>query len=129
MISEALKSRPENLAFICIRTTEGLPKTLASRVFEKQNIRSSLLAAVNYTGANCSRSKKQFFSKDIIAVEENDESRSWPESLRELNLILEEGYLPKHNEADQPVLILFGNTENKGKNLPEEKDSRNNKQL
>jgi four helix bundle protein len=60
-----------------------MSKTDSSRIIGKQLIRSVTSTAANYRAACLSRSKKEFYSKISIVVEEADETLFWLEILKD----------------------------------------------
>jgi four helix bundle protein len=65
------------------RTLNSFPET---KTIQYQLIKSSTSVAANYRAACRARSKKEWFAKISIVVEEIDESNFWLEIIPDLNL-------------------------------------------
>lgn len=91
---EGLKIRTKKFAIEIIQLYEYMTKNEVVRIIYNQLIRSVTSTAANYRAACLARSKKEFFSKMSIVVEEADETYFW------IDLLKETGYFKKH-EADR----------------------------
>ena len=80
---ERLKKRTKQLAVDVVLFYDEMKKTDATRVIGKQLIRSVTSTAANYRAACVARSRREFFSKMSIVVEEADETLFWLEMLRD----------------------------------------------
>jgi four helix bundle protein len=80
---EAFKKRTKKFSLNVIRLFQSLPKTEEARTIGKQLLDSATSVAANYRAVCRARSKKEFFSKLSITVEEADESVLWLELLVE----------------------------------------------
>lgn len=96
---EKMKDRTKKFAVDTIQFCDSLMTKKASDVITYQLVKSSTSTAANYRAACNARSKKEFFSKICIVVEEADETQYWMEVIRdtklskngeELNRLLEE---------------------------------------
>jgi len=99
---------------------ESLPMTATTRNVNFQLTKSSTSTGANHRAASRARSKKEFFAKISIAVEEADESLYWLELLKakEYNMDREElDALIK--EADEITRILATARYKAGKGLNE----------
>lgn len=87
MNSNELAGRLKQLAYRIVPMCEQLPARKVSGIIESQILRSAFSAAANYRAASKAISKRSFISKLSIAFEKADETLSWLEDIRELNLI------------------------------------------
>ena len=85
-----MKGRTKKFAVDVIQFCESLKVSKATYVIIYQLVKSSTSTGANYRAACHARSRKEFFSKICIVVEEIDESKYWLEIIRESNLT-EEG--------------------------------------
>ena len=103
---ESFKNRTKQLSIKVIQLFNNREKTTALNVIAYQLIKSSTSTAANYRAACIARSKKEFFSKISITVEEADETVFWLEILKDLDLV-EEGIIqPLLNEAEEILKVL-----------------------
>ena len=83
---EKMKSRTKKFAVDVIRFCESLNSSKASSVITYQLVKSATSTGANYRAACKARSKKEFFSKICIVVEEVDESEYWLEVIMDAEL-------------------------------------------
>ena len=83
---EMMKKRTKTFAVEVIGFCETLKKSKASAVIIYQLVKSATSTGANYRAACRARSKKEFFSKMSIVVEEADESEYWLQVIKESNL-------------------------------------------
>lgn len=83
---ETLKLRTKKFAIDVIHFCESLKATKASSVITYQLVKSATSTGANYRAACRARSKKEFYSKLCIVVEEADESEYWLELIKESEL-------------------------------------------
>ena len=76
---EQLRKRIKAWVVRVLDFCEQLPMNAATRVINFQLIKSSTSTGANHRAACRARSKKEFFAKISIAVEEADESQYWLE--------------------------------------------------
>ncbi|MEZ5003050.1 MAG: four helix bundle protein [Chitinophagales bacterium] len=99
---ENLKNRTKEFAVNVIGFCETLNASRATNVITYQLIKSATSTGANYRAACNARSKKEFFSKICIVVEEIDESKYWLELIQSTNLSKEKeslnGLLIEGNE-------------------------------
>lgn len=69
-------------------------------------IKSSTFTAANYLAVLRGRSKKEFYAKPSIVVEESDETLFWLEILMEPDLIAKELLKPHKGEVEEILKIL-----------------------
>jgi four helix bundle protein len=80
---EKMKARTKSLALAVIKLVESTDNSKSGRVVNYQLVKSATSVAANYRAACRARSKKEFFAKMSIAVEEADETLFWLEILSE----------------------------------------------
>ena len=83
---EMMKKRTKKFAVDVILFCDSLKKVKASSVVTYQLVKSASSTAANYRAACRARSKKEFFSKICIVVEEADETEFWLEIINDANL-------------------------------------------
>ena len=83
---EQLKKRTKKLAVDVIDFCSSLKDVKASGVVTYQLVKSSSSVGANYRAACRARSKKEFYSKICIVVEEADETEYWLEIIKEAEL-------------------------------------------
>ena len=83
---EMMKDRTKKFAVDVLLFCESLKKTKSTTVISYQLIKSATSTAANYRAACRARSKKEFFSKICIVVEEADETEFWLEIIKDTNL-------------------------------------------
>jgi len=86
---EKMKKRTKRFAVDVILFCDTLKKSQASSVIIYQLVKSATSTAANYRAACRARSKKEFFSKICIVVEEVDETEFWLEIIDDTNLAKE----------------------------------------
>ena len=92
---EMMKARTKKFAVDVIHFCDSLEKSRSVSVITYQLIKSATSTAANYRAACRARSKKEFFSKICIVVEEVDETEFWLELIKDANLTKEEEVLEK----------------------------------
>lgn len=83
---EGMKKRTKKFAVDVIQFCDSLEKSRSVSVITYQLIKSATSTAANYRAACRARSKKEFFSKICIVVEEIDESEFWLELIKDAHL-------------------------------------------
>jgi len=83
---EEMKKKTRTFAVNTINFCDSLKKKKASDVITYQLVKSASSTGANYRAVCRARSKKEFFSKICIVVEEVDESQYWFEVIEEANL-------------------------------------------
>ncbi|MBL4625198.1 MAG: four helix bundle protein [Flavobacteriales bacterium] len=78
-----MKKRTKKFAVDVIQFCGSLKNNKASSVITYQLVKSATSTGANYRAACRSRSKKEFFSKICIVVEEVDESEYWLEVIQD----------------------------------------------
>jgi four helix bundle protein len=103
---EKFKQRLKQFALRVIKLYQALPKTGEAQVIGKQLLRSATSVAANYRAACRARSKKEFYSKLSIVVEEADETLFWLELLSESEIFSQEKLQPITIEALEILKIV-----------------------
>ena len=104
---ERMKQKTKVFAVEVISFCNSLKSERASSVVSYQLIKSATSTGANYRAACKARSKKEFFSKLSIVVEEADETKYWLEVILEANLSNRSESLNKlHNEANEITKIM-----------------------
>lgn len=83
---EKMKSRTKKFAVDVIRFCDSLKTCKASSVITYQLVKSATSTGANYRAACNARSKKEFYSKICIVVEEADETEYWLEVIEDADL-------------------------------------------
>lgn len=83
---EKLKLKTKKFAIDIILFCVSLKAKKASSVITYQLVKSATSTGANYRAACRARSKKEFFSKLCVVVEEADESVYWLELIKETGL-------------------------------------------
>ena len=104
---ERMKHKTKTFAVDVISFCNSLKSDRASSVVSYQIIKSATSTGANYRAACKARSRKEFFSKLCIVVEEIDETKYWLEVILEANLSSKLGFLNKlYNEANEITKIM-----------------------
>ena len=83
---EKMRKRTKKFAVDIIHFCGTLKLGKASSVIIYQLVKAATSTGANYRSACIARSKKEFFSKICIVVEEVDESEYWLEVIKDANL-------------------------------------------
>jgi four helix bundle protein len=86
MFIEKMKKRTKKFAVDVILFCDSLKIGKASSVITYQLIKSATSTGANYRAACEAKSRKEFFSKICIVVEEVDESEYWLEVIKDATL-------------------------------------------
>jgi len=92
---EKMKKRTKKFAVDVILFCDLLKNNKASSVITYQLVKSATSTGANYRAACRARSKKEFFSKICIVVEEVDESEFWLEIIEDAKLAKESNELER----------------------------------
>ena len=106
MNAEELKTRTKRFGLRVIKLVETFPRSQTGDVIGKQLLRSAVSVGANYRSACFGRSKSDFASKLLIALEEAGESIYWLELFFEANLLPEKIIEDLLNEGKEIVAIL-----------------------
>ncbi|XWN35311.1 MAG: four helix bundle protein [Roseivirga sp.] len=126
MQAEALKRRTKALALRVIQLFRALPNAAEARIIGKQLLRSATSVAANYRAACVGRSKKEFFAKLSIVVEETDEVLFWLELLGEADIIPQEKLHLIAQEVKELLFIFSSSRKTARSNLSSSKKSQTN---
>ncbi len=80
---QLIQYRTKHFALQVIQLFNSLNADASAKIIGKQLLRSATSVAANYRAALRARSKREFYSKLCIVVEETDESLFWLEILEE----------------------------------------------
>ncbi len=83
---ERMKSKTKKFAVDVIKFCDSLKNCKASSVIVYQLVKSATSTGANYRASCKARSKRDFFSKISIVVEEVDESEYWLEVIEDTEL-------------------------------------------
>ena len=86
--------------------SEMFPKSERGRILNNQVTRSGSSTYANYRAALRGRSKKEFFAKLSITVEEADETEMWLDLVVESGMIKNDFVKEMHNESLELLKIL-----------------------
>lgn len=103
---ENFKNRTKKLSVDIILMYNNLKKSEATKVIGYQIIKSATSTAANYRASCIARSKKEFFAKISITVEEADETVFWLEVLKDSGLATDKVIAPLLNEAKEILEVL-----------------------
>ena len=103
---QMMLNRTKYLAIQVIKLTNEFPSKTAYWVIGKQIVKSATSTAANYSAANRARSKREFYAKLCIVVEECDETLFWLNMLEEADLIKPEDVKDLKKETTELLSIL-----------------------
>ncbi|MBN2519430.1 MAG: four helix bundle protein [Bacteroidales bacterium] len=109
MDQEELKRRTKNFALNAIKLFNLLPKTEVAKLIGRQFVKSATSVGANYRAAILARSKKEFYAKICIVVEETDETIYWLEILEESGIFSDPLILELKKEGGE-LLLIFSKT-------------------
>ncbi len=101
-----IRERLKLFALMILKISNILPKTPRANVLNNQLTKSGTSAYANYRAALRGRSKKEFFSKLCISVEEADETEMWLELLISANISKENIVKEAYDESVEIIKIL-----------------------
>ncbi|MEZ4908584.1 MAG: four helix bundle protein [Saprospiraceae bacterium] len=104
--AKMVSQRTKEIAKKIVILVSGFPQKTEYFVIGKQLLRSATSTAANYRAVVRARSKKEFYSKLSITIEECDETLFWLEILSETNLINIEKIKPIMDETTEILKIL-----------------------
>ncbi|MEN7548059.1 four helix bundle protein [Rapidithrix thailandica] len=85
--NEVFRGRTKRMALDIIEVYRKLPQKEEAKLIGRQLLRSATSVAANFRATCRARSKREFFSKLSIVVEEADETLFWLELLEEAKII------------------------------------------
>jgi len=98
--------RTRMMAVRVIKMVNDFPPKTAHWVIGKQIVKSATSTAANYSAANRGRSKKEFYAKLCIVVEECDETLFWLHMLEDADLIRKNDIRELKREVTELLKIL-----------------------
>lgn len=104
--NETFRQRSKAFVVEVVKFCATDPKTDESRVILRQLLRSASSVGANFRAACRGRSKKEYFAKLSIVVEECDESLFWIEVLEEAG-IDKSVKLKKLQQENTELLLVF----------------------
>lgn len=104
--AKLMSQRTKEIAKKIVILVSGFPQKIEYFVIGKQLLRSATSTAANYRAVVRARSKKEFYSKISITIEECDETLFWLEILSETNLVNNEKIKPIMDETTEILKIL-----------------------
>lgn len=104
--AQLMCDRTKSIAKDVIKLVSKFPRSTEYFVIGKQLIRSASSTAANYRAVVRSRSKKEFYSKISITIEECDETLFWLEILQETKLVSNKLILDIKQETTEILKIL-----------------------
>ncbi len=90
MNPDEVEKRTKTFALRVIRSVEKLPATFTAQHIGKQLLKAATSVAANYRATRRARSRREFYAKMSIVVEEADESIFWIELLIESKIMKRE---------------------------------------
>jgi four helix bundle protein len=101
-----IRERLKLFALMILKISNILPKTPRANILNNQLTKSGTSAYANYRAALRGRSKKEFFSKLCISVEEADETEMWLELLISANISKENIVKEAYDESVEIIKLL-----------------------
>ena len=98
--------RTKEVAVRIIKMVNSFPQKTAYFVIGKQIIKSATSTAANYRAVLRARSKKEFFAKLSIVIEECDETLFWLQILEDAELLEKSLLKPLKDEVEELLKIL-----------------------
>ncbi len=102
-----LKGRTKRVAIELVNFMQQAGKSPALNVVRYQIIKSATSVAANYRAACRARSKREWYAKLCIVVEECDETLFWLELLMESDIAVDETTVRAIGKEYQTLLQLF----------------------
>lgn len=112
MFIEKMKKRTKQFAVDVIEFCDSLKTNKASSVIIYQLVKAAISTGTNYRAACRARSKKEFFSKIYIVVEEADESEYWQEVIKDARLSKESDKLNGFLNEVVEIIKITSKTKN-----------------
>jgi four helix bundle protein len=101
-----LRERLRRFALNILKLSEQLPDHTRGRTVNNQITKSGTSMYANYRAALRGRSKREFFSKLSIVVEEADETEMWLDLIIDSKILENELIIEMHKESFELVRIL-----------------------
>lgn len=115
--ADVLKERTKAFAIDIIKLCRKLPRHGEGRVIGYQLLKSGTSAGANYRAACRGRSRKEFYAKLCIVVEEMDETEFWLELIHDTGLITTGDVNLVMKECRELLYILSKSRSTMGKSL------------
>ncbi len=110
-----IRERLKQFALNILKLSEMLPNNQSGRIINNQVTKSGTSMYANYRAALRGRSKREFFSKLSIVVEEADETEMWLDLVLESKLLVTEFTTEMYNESLELIKILASMRKRLGK--------------
>jgi len=104
--NEMMRSKTKDIAIRVVKMYAQTLKTNEFQVIGKQLLRTATSVAANYRAVCRARSKREFFAKISIVVEEADETLFWLELLEETAIIPPEKLSLLKNDVTEILKIV-----------------------
>lgn len=104
--NEEFRIRTKKFALRNIKLYQSLRKSDESRIIGKQLLRAGTSVGSNFRAATRARSRREYFSKLSIVVEEADESAFWMELLIESGIVNEKKLCSLYDEAIEITKVM-----------------------
>jgi len=101
-----IRERLKKFALSILKLSEMIPHTTQGKVLNYQLTKSGTSSYANYRAALRGRSKREFFSKLSISVEEADETEMWLDLLIESKILNTHSIKELHAESLELLKIL-----------------------
>jgi len=110
-----IRERLRNFSLNILELSEMIPDTKKGKIINYQLTKSGTSQYANYRAALRGRSKKEFYSKLSISVEEADESELWLDLLISSKLLTNDFVINLHAESLELCKILSNMRKNASK--------------
>jgi four helix bundle protein len=101
-----VRNRLRTFALNILKLSEMFPNSQRGRIVNNQLTRSGTSVYANYRAALRGRSKREFFSKLSIVVEEADETEMWLDLIIESKMLVSDLTIELYNESLEMIKIL-----------------------
>lgn len=101
-----VRDRLRKFALNILKLSEMFPNSQRGRIVNNQLTRSGTSVYANYRAALRGRSKREFFSKLSIVVEEADETEMWLDLIIESKIMVNELTIEMYNESLELIKVL-----------------------
>ncbi len=101
-----VRDRLKKFALLIIKLSGELPDHTRGKIVNYQLTKSGTSMYANYRAALRGRSKREFFAKLSIVVEEADETEMWLDLIIESKILVNELVIEMYNESLELIKIL-----------------------
>jgi four helix bundle protein len=101
-----VRDRLKKFALLIIKLSGELPDHPRGKIVNYQLTKSGTSMYANYRAALRGRSKREFFAKLSIVVEEADETEMWLDLIIESKILVNELVIEMYNESLELIKIL-----------------------